>query len=259
MVRVIYLGFFFGMKNSLIPLSFPSHSGFSQILLIPLIWFPLIPLSFPYHSPVHSVSPHFPSFPSHSTVIWFPLIPLSFPSFPWVSPHSVSPPAYPVLSRLSFSSPVLSRFSLAIPLFSEEAGQHHRFKGQGAGGLDLKDLLLIPSSHPSLPRQFPLLFASLSLFWIRWRGNRVGTGWGSCRMCKKNCVFYGLLVMNLVGFFCELVWMWRGDEEENWVWEKNWQAASPTMMDCLHSKYKYREIVFFGTDNKLNKIKDFLL
>jgi hypothetical protein len=100
---------------------------------------------------------------------------------------------------------------------------------------------------------------SLSLFWIRWRGNRVGTGWGSCRMCKKNCVFYGLLVMNLVGFFCELVWMWRGDEEENWVWEKNWQAASLTMMDCLHNKYKYGEIVFFGTDNKLNKIKDFLL
>ena len=179
MVRVIYL-VFFCMKNSLIPLSFPSHSGFSQILLIPL--------SFHYHSPhsPHSVSPHSPS---HSPIIpqfiRFPLISLSFHchlvsshspviplirflKFPWVSPHSVSPPAYPVLSRLfSLGSLSLSLFSLAIPLFSEEAGQHHRFKGQGAGGLDLKDLLLIPSSHPSLPRQFPLLFASLSLFWIR--------------------------------------------------------------------------------------------
>jgi len=178
---------------SLIPLSFTSHSGFSQILLIPPSFpsfdFPSfschsphsVSPHFPYHSPVHSVSPHFPSFPSHSTVIWFPLI--RFLKFPCHSPHS---PGFPlirfpllhtqfslgyslmaVLSRLSFSSPVLSRFSLAIPLFSEEAGQHHRFKGQGAGGLDLKDLLLIPSSHPSLPRQFPLLFVSLSLFWIR--------------------------------------------------------------------------------------------
>ena len=166
MVRVIYLGFFFfGMKNSLIPLSFSSHSGFSQILLIPLSFpsfgFP----SFPCHSP-HSVSPHFPS---HSPIIpqfiRFPLIPLSFHCH-LVSPHSpVIPcirflkfpphsPGFPlirfpllhtqfslgcslvaILSRLSFSSPVLSRFSLAIPLFSEEAGQRHRFKGQGAGGL----------------------------------------------------------------------------------------------------------------------------
>ena len=245
------------MKNSLIPLSFPSHSGFSQILLIPL--------SFHCHSPIIPQFIRFPlislSFHCHLVSSHSPVIPLiRFLKFPWVSPHSVSPPAYPVLSRLfSLGSLSLSLFSLAIPLFFEEAGQHRRFKGQGAGGLDLKDLLLSPSSHPSLPRQFPLLFASLSLFWIRWRGNRVGTGWGSCRMCKKNCVFYGLLVTNLVGFFCELVWMWRGDEEENWVWEKNWQATSPTMMDCLHSKYKYKEIVFFGTDNKLNKIKDFLL
>jgi len=29
------------------------------------------------------------------------------------------------------------------------------------------------------------------------------------------------------------------------------------MMDCLHSKYKYREIVFFGTDNKLTKSRIF--
>jgi len=132
----------------------PSYSGFSQIFHIPL--------SFHCHSPYspHSVSPNFPSsfgFPS------FPLIPLSFHchlvsprspviplirflKFPCHSPHS---PGFPlirfpllytqfslgcslmvVLSRLSFSSPVLSWFSLAIPLFSEEAGQHHRFKGQ---------------------------------------------------------------------------------------------------------------------------------
>jgi len=57
-----------------------------------------------------------------------------------------------ILSRFSFSnSLVLSWFSLAIPLFSKEAGQNHRFKGQGAGGLDLKDMLLLPSSHPSPP------------------------------------------------------------------------------------------------------------
>jgi len=173
------------MKNSLIQLSFPSRSSFSQILLIPLSFHCHSPHSvyphFPCHSPVHSVSPNFPSFPSHSTVIWFPLIPLiRFLKFPCQSPgfpliqfpllhtqFSLGCSLVVVLSRLSFSSLVLSRFSLAIPLFSEVAGQHHRFKGQGAGGLDLKDLLLIPSSHPSLHRQFPLLFASLSLFWIR--------------------------------------------------------------------------------------------
>ena len=91
----------------------------------------------------------------------------------------------------------------------------------------------------------PLNFASLCLRWIGGRGNRVGSGMGkfgmgkvgsgtgkqgkfalgqglsvrlrlfgmgkfglskrSCRMCKKTCVFYGLLVINLVGFFCEIV------------------------------------------------------
>jgi len=193
-VKLVYgksyiFGFFFLYEefshSTVIPLSFrfltnSPHSPLIQ-LSFPSFGFPSFPLSFPYHSPVHSVSPNFPSFPSHSTVIWFPLIPLIlFLKFPCQSPgfpliqfpllhtqFSLGCSLVAVLSRLSFSSLVLSRFSLAIPLFSEEAGQHHRFKGQGAGGLDLKDLLLIPSSHPSLPRQFPLLFASLFLFWIR--------------------------------------------------------------------------------------------
>jgi hypothetical protein len=35
-----------------------------------------------------------------------------------------------LLSLGCLSSPALSWFSLTIPLFSEEAGHHHRFKGQ---------------------------------------------------------------------------------------------------------------------------------
>jgi len=46
--------------------------------------------------------------------------------------------------------------------------------------------------------------------------------------------------MKLVGFFCEHFLLWREDEEENWVWEKNWQAED---------KWN-REIVFFGTDKQ---------
>jgi hypothetical protein len=74
----------------------------------------------------------------------------------------------------------------------------------------------------------------------------LGLVWGflflsrSCRMCKKKCVFYGLIVMKLIGFFCEHFLLWRGDEEENWVWKKNWQAE-----DKLN-----REI---QAENKLNR------
>ena len=76
--------------SPVIPLSFPSSFGFPS--------FPLIPLSF--HC--HLVSPHSPVIP----LIWFL-------KFPWVSPHLVSPPAYPVLSRLfSLGSLSLSLFSL---------------------------------------------------------------------------------------------------------------------------------------------------
>jgi len=77
-----------------------------------------------------------------------------------------------------------------------------QIQGARAGGLDLKDLLLLPSSYPSLPRlnvlitlgkrannrftdSLPFYFASLSLRWIRGRGNRVGTGWGSLVSVKK--------------------------------------------------------------------------
>jgi hypothetical protein len=124
------------------------------------------------------------------------------------------------------SSLALSRFSLTIPLFSEEAGHHHRFNGQDTitiplfslslGSLSpITDLLLIPSSHPSLTQQFPLLFAvCVTLFVldpVTGKQDRgwLGLVWGflflsiSCRMCKKKCVFYGLIVMKLVGFFCE--------------------------------------------------------
>jgi len=133
-VKLVYgksyiFGFFFYMKNSLIPLSFPSHSGFSQIHLIPL--------SFNCHSP-HSVSPHFPC---HSPIIpqfirfplispHSPLIPLSFgfPSFPsfCFSNSPVNPLGFP-----SFSFPscipsslsvvlswLFSLGSLSLPLFS---------------------------------------------------------------------------------------------------------------------------------------------
>jgi len=41
--------------------------------------------------------------------------------------------------------------SLAIPLFSRSRTTS-QIQGAMAGGLDLKDLLLLPSSHPSLPR-----------------------------------------------------------------------------------------------------------
>ena len=126
----------------LIPVShkfstFPSHS--TVIPLIPLIRFPLI-------SPLIPQFIRFPlillSFHCHLVSPRSPVIPLiRFLKFPCHSPHS---PGFPllytqlslgcslmvVLSRLSFSSPILSWFSLAIPLFSEEAGQHHRFKGQ---------------------------------------------------------------------------------------------------------------------------------
>ena len=112
--------FFFGMKNSLIPLSFPSHSGFSQILLIPFS-FPSFPSfgfpSFPCHSPIIPQFIRFPlislSFHCHLVSSHSPVIPLiRFLKFPWVSPHSVSPPAFPVLSRL------FSLGSLSLPLFS---------------------------------------------------------------------------------------------------------------------------------------------
>jgi hypothetical protein len=36
-----------------------------------------------------------------------------------------------------------------------------------------------------------------------------------------NVFFYGLIVMKLIGFFCDHFLLRRGDEEENWVWEKN--------------------------------------
>ena len=41
--------------------------------------------------------------------------------------------------------------SLAIPLFSRSRTTS-QIQGARAGGLDLKDLLLLPSSHPSLPQ-----------------------------------------------------------------------------------------------------------
>ena len=135
--------FFFGMKNSLIPLSFPSHSGFSQILLIPLSFpsfgFP----SFPCHSP-HSVSPHFPS---HSPIIpqfiRFPLIPLSFHCH-LVSPHS---PVIPLIRFLKFPchSPgfPLIRFPLLHTQFSH--------------GCSLSALFLFPCSLSVLSRHSPVL------------------------------------------------------------------------------------------------------
>jgi len=215
MVRVIYLSFFFVWRILSFHCHSPSYSGFSQIFHIPLSFHCHSPHSphsvstnFPSHSPVHSVSPHFPSFSSHSTVIWFPLVPLSFPSFGFSNS-----PVIPLIT-LGFPSCIPSSLSavlswlfslgcLSLPLFSlgslspfpcslKKQDNITDSRGRRAGRLDLKDLLLIPSSYPSLPRQFPLLFASLSLFWIRWRENKVGTGWGSCRMCKKNCVFLWL-------------------------------------------------------------------
>jgi hypothetical protein len=50
------------------------------------------------------------------------------------------------LSVLNFSW-----LSLAIALFSRSRTTS-QIQGARAGGLDLKDLLLLPSSHPSLPR-----------------------------------------------------------------------------------------------------------
>ena len=133
MVRVIYLSFFFLYEEfshstvipPLIPVShkfstFPSHS--TVIPLIPLIRFPLIsplipqfirfPLISP-HSPLIPLSFGFPSFPCHSPHS-VSQIPLSFPSFPWVSP-----PVYPVLSRLfshgcSLSAVFLFPYSLLV-------------------------------------------------------------------------------------------------------------------------------------------------
>jgi len=182
-----------------------------------------IPLSFPSHSP-HSVS--------------------EIPPFPWVfSSHCSFSLAYHWSFSLGYlSSPALSRFSLTIPLFSEEAGHHHRFKGQDTitiplfslslslGSLSpITDLLLIPSSHPSLTRQFPLLFASLSLCWIRWRGNRVRAGWvlfgdfyfsKEAAECARNNVFF-------------MAWLW---------W--NWLGFSVSIFDCdeeMKKKTGYRK------------------
>jgi len=116
--------FFFGMKNSLIPLSFPSHSVSPHSPVIPLIRFPLIspliPLSFPS-------SFDFPSFPSHSTVIWFPLI--RFLKFPYHSPHS---PGFPLI-----------RFPLLHTQFSR--------------GYSLSALFLFPCSLSVLSRHSPVL------------------------------------------------------------------------------------------------------
>ena len=119
--------FFFVMKNSLIPLSFPSHSSFSQILLIPF--------SFPSFGFPSFPSFGFPSFPCHSPIIpqfiRFPLIPLSFHchlvsphspviplirflKFPCHSPHS---PGFPLI-RFPLLHTQFSLGSLSLPLFS---------------------------------------------------------------------------------------------------------------------------------------------
>ena len=137
MVRVIYLGLFFWYEefshSTDIPLSFrfltnSPHSPFIP-LSFPSFGFPSFPLSFPYHSPVHSISPHspliplsfgFPSFPCHS----LHSVSQISPSFPWVSPHSVSPPAYPVLSRLfscGYSLSALFLFPCSLSVLSRHS------------------------------------------------------------------------------------------------------------------------------------------
>jgi len=157
-----------------------------------------IPLSFPFDSP-HSIS----------EIPLIPLIPLGFLAY-----HCLFSLAYHwSFSFGSLSSPALSRFSLTIPLFSEEAGHHHRFKGQDTITIPLFSLSLSLSlayhwsaphpqfSSPSHPTVSPSV--CVTLFVLDPVTRKQGRGWlglvwgflflsRSCRMCKKKCVFLWL-------------------------------------------------------------------
>jgi len=89
-----------------------------------------------------------------------PLIKLSLGLGRFPSNNRFSNSLIPLLPLSFFNSLVLSRHSPVLPLsVHKEARQ--RSKIQGARGLDLKDLLLLPSSPPSLPWLLVLIMLGL--------------------------------------------------------------------------------------------------
>ena len=139
------------------------YSPAIPIIIRFLLSFGFIPLSFPSHSVCHSVS-RSPSnrflgplaigfsFPSQFSFSNSPFIPIWFPSFLLIifSPitvRSLSPITDRSLSVVSL--PLFSLGSLTNPLFFEEAGHHHIFKGQGAGGYTSR-ICSSSFSHPTV-------------------------------------------------------------------------------------------------------------
>ena len=138
---------------------------FTRFVIIPLIKLLLDPVSlFPFpHSPVPLLPFPIPS-PSrflsfhHSPVpspSWFLPFPFSFPS----PSQFLACPCSLSVSPCSLSVSLAKNSLTSSLCVHKEAGERSQI--QGARGLDLKDLLLLPSSPPSLPRLLVLITLGL--------------------------------------------------------------------------------------------------